>query len=101
MRNAEGSPQALVARSLGRSQPLSVLGLLLEMVHVEGVSFIDLADEELVVRQELSLVNNCLIQEHSCDDTGDLVSIDSLDRWVNVVTDKVFPVFALDLLEVG
>lgn len=80
---------------------LSVLLLLLQVVHVEGVCLVDLADEEGLVGQELLLVDNVLIQKHTCNDTGDLLAKDSLDGWVNAISHEVLSVLSLDLVEVG
>lgn len=69
------------------------------MAHVDAVGLVDLADEESVVGQELLGVNCRLVQEHSGDDSGDLVSIHRLNGGINTVTDEVLSIFTLDLVE--
>jgi len=71
------------------------------MIHVQGMGLVDLAHEERVIGKELSLVNGLLVQEHTSDDTGDLVTIDGLDCWIDAISDEVLPLFSLDLVEVG
>jgi hypothetical protein len=75
--------------------------LLLQVVHVDVVSLVDLADEEGVVRQELLRVDGRLVQEHTGDDSGDLLPEHCLDGGINTVSDEVLSVFTLHLLEVG
>jgi hypothetical protein len=79
----------------------SLLLLLLQVVHVDVVSLVDLADEEGVVRQELLRVDGRLVQEHTGDDSGDLLPEHCLDGGINTVSDEVLSVFTLHLLEVG
>jgi len=87
-----------LSHDLGRS--VLLLLLLLQVIHVEGVCLVDLADEEGLVGQELLLVDHVLIQEHACDDTSNLIAKDSLDGWVNAITHEVLSVLSLDLVEV-
>jgi hypothetical protein len=78
-----------------------LLLLLLEMVHVDGMGLVDLADEELVVCEKLLGVNNRLIQEHSSDDTSDLVAVDCLNGGINAVTHEILSIFSLHVVKVG
>jgi hypothetical protein len=71
------------------------------MIHVDGVGLIDLAHEESVVGEKLLRVNCGLVQEHTSNNSGDLISIHCLDGGVNTVTDEVLSLFTLDLLKVG
>lgn len=71
------------------------------MSHVDIMSFIDLGDEEVVVGEELPLVDSCLVKKHSSDDSGNLVTIDGLDSWIDGVTHEVLSVLALALVEPG
>jgi hypothetical protein len=71
------------------------------MIHVDGVGLTHLADEESVVREKLLRVDCGLVQEHTSNDSGNLISIDCLDGGVNTVTDEVLSLFTLDLLKVG
>lgn len=87
-----------LSHDLGRS--VLLLLLLLQVIHVEGVCLVDLADEEGLVGQELLLVDHVLIQEHARDDTSNLIAKDSLDGWVNAITHEVLSVLSLDLVEV-
>ena len=80
--------------------PISLL-LLLEMVHVDVVGLVDLAHEEVVVCEKFFWVNGRLVQEHTSDDSGNLVSIDLLDGGINTVSDEVLSLFTLHLLKVG
>ena len=84
-------------RESGRSL---LLLLLANMIHVQGVGLVDLAHEEMVIGEELFLVNGLLVQKHTSNDSGDLVSVDSLDCWVNAITDEVLPLISLDIVEV-
>jgi hypothetical protein len=78
-----------------------VLLLLLYVVHVEGMGLVDLADEELVVGQKLLLVDDGLIQEHTCNDTSGLISIHCLDGGIDTITDEVLFLLTLNLVEAG
>ena len=71
------------------------------MVHVDGVSLVDLAYEERVVCKKLLWVNGLLVQEHTSNDSGNLVSVDLLDGGINTVSNEVLSFFALDLLKAG
>ena len=71
------------------------------MVHVDVVGLVDLAHEESVVCEKLLRVNGGLVQEHSSDDSGNLVSIDLLDGGIDTVTDEVLSLFTLHVVEVG
>lgn len=77
----------------------SVLLLLLYVVHVEGMGLVDLADEELVIGQKLLLVDDGLIQEHTCNDTSGLISIDGLDGGIDTVSYEVLFLFSVNLIE--
>jgi hypothetical protein len=47
------------------------------------------------------LINGTLVEKHTSDDSGNLVSIDGLDSWVDAVSNKVLSVLALDGVEPG
>lgn len=47
------------------------------------------------------MIDGSFIKKHTGDDSGDLVTIDGLNSWVDAVTDKVLSVFALDAVEPG
>jgi len=72
-----------------------------EMLHVDIMSFIDFGCEEVTIGEELSLIDSCLIKEHSGDDSGNLVAIDGLDSWIDGVTDEVLSLLALARVETG
>lgn len=71
------------------------------MVHVDVVCLVDLAHEEVVVCEKFLWVNGRLVQEHTSDDSGNLVSIDLLDGGINTVSNEVLSLFTLHLLKVG
>lgn len=71
------------------------------MVHVDVVGLVDLAHEEVVVCEKFLWVNGRLVQEHTSDDSGNLVSIDLLDGGINTVSNEVLSLFTLHLLKVG
>ena len=71
------------------------------MIHVDGVGLVDLADEESVVWEKLLRVDGGLVQEHTGDDSGDLISKHGLNGGVNAVTDEVLSLFTLDLFKAG
>lgn len=47
------------------------------------------------------MINGSLVEKHTGDDSGNLISIDGLDGWVDAVTDKVLSILALDGVEPG
>lgn len=71
------------------------------MVHVDGVGLVDLAHEELVVCEELLRVNGTLVQEHTGDHAGNLVSIDLLNGWIDTVSNEVLSLVTLHIVKVG
>lgn len=71
------------------------------MVHVDGVCLVDLAHEELVVCEELLRVNGGLVQEHTGDHAGNLVSIDLLNCWIDTVSNEVLSFVTLQIVKVG
>ena len=71
------------------------------MVHVDVVRLVDLAHEEVVVCEKLLRVNGRLVQEHSSDDSGNLVSIDLLDGGIDTVSNEVLSLFSLHIVKVG
>ena len=75
--------------------------LLLQVIHVDGMSLVDLAYEESVVREKFLGVNGGLAQEHTRDDSGNLLAIHCLDGGINTVSDEVLSLFTLHLVKVG
>ena len=71
------------------------------MIHVDGVGLVDLADEESVVWEKLLWVDGGLVQEHTSNDSGNLISKDGLDGGINTVSDEVLSLFTKDLVKVG
>lgn len=63
------------------------------------MGLVDLADEELVIGQKLLLVDDGLIQEHTCNDTSGLISIDGLDGGIDTVSYEVLFLFSVNLIE--
>jgi len=47
------------------------------------------------------LINGSLVEKHTGDDSGNLVTINGLNSWVDAVTNKVFSILALDVIEPG
>ena len=56
-------------------------GLLLDALQKEGVSFMGLEGEVLLVLEKILEVDHCLIEEHASDTPGQLRSKGGLDDW--------------------
>lgn len=76
-----------------------LLLLLLETVHQESISFVDLSSEVLVVRKQLLEVDSIFIQKHASNSWSILFPVSLLDDCINVVSDKVVSVWTLKLFQ--
>ena len=47
------------------------------------------------------MINGSFVEKHTSDDSGNLVTINGLNSWVDAVTNKVFSILALDGVEPG
>jgi len=81
------------------SRANSLLLLVLETVHEENVSFVDLSPEVLGVTEQLLEVHGILIQKHTSDSWSVLFAISLLDHSINVVSNEVVPVWSTQLIQ--
>jgi hypothetical protein len=65
------------------------------MAHQQGVSFVHLIGEVLVVGQELLVVHNALVQQHSCNLRGILWPRYALDQAEDRVSNEVVSLVTL------